>query len=83
VGYGTCVASFVLGHVLCYCDFFAHAEMGNDVLFYLGQCLIYSASFLGFRLFLAAPNVCRGRNAGENPRNQHGQICKTKQTKDI
>jgi hypothetical protein len=52
VGYGTCVASFVLGHVLCYCDFFAHAEIGNDVLFYLGQCLIYSASFLGFRLFL-------------------------------
>ena len=53
VGYGTCVASFVLGHVLCYCDFFAHAEIGNDVLFYLGQCLIYSASFLGFRLFFS------------------------------
>ena len=53
VGYGTCVASFVLGHVLCYCDFFAHAEIGNDVLFYLGQCLIYSASFLGFRLYFS------------------------------
>ncbi len=51
VGYGTCAASFVLGHVFCY--FFAHAEIAGDVLFYLGQCLIYSASFLGFRLYFS------------------------------
>ncbi len=62
VGYGTCIASFVLGHVLCYADFFAHAEIGNDVLFYLGQYLIYSASFLGFRLFFSrAERLQKGR----------------------
>jgi hypothetical protein len=52
VGYATCVASFVLGHFLCYWDFFSSGGIGNDVLFYLGQCLIYSSSFLGFKLLL-------------------------------
>lgn len=52
IGAITCVMSFLLGNALCYIDFFLHHELANNTLFYLGQCLIYSASFLGFKMVL-------------------------------
>lgn len=53
VGSITCLLSFLFGNVLCYLDFFLHGEIGNSALFYLGQCLIYSSSFLGFSIILS------------------------------
>lgn len=52
IGAATCVLSFLLGNALCYIDFFMHHALANNTLFYLGQCLIYSASFLGFKMFV-------------------------------
>lgn len=51
IQYGTSIMFLLSGVVLSYCSYFANGDIGNGVLWYLGQTVAFCGAVFGLSLY--------------------------------